>query len=90
SLGYAPEEVPLPKSVKDKLSTRGKKSKSKNKRGGRGKSRGRSNKKKKRSAHKLHELPRPTFDQLEGGRSGKKKEKKEKKGIIGFIKNLFD
>jgi len=90
SLGYAPEEVPLPKSVKDKLSTRGKKSKSKNKRGGHGKSRGKSNKKKKRSAHKLHELPRPTFDQLEGGRSGKKKEKKEKKGIIGFIKNLFD
>lgn len=90
SLGYAPEEVPLPKSVKDKLSTRGKKSKSKSKRGGRGKGRGRSNKKKKRSGRKLHELPRPTFDQLEGGRTGKKKKKKEKKGIIGFIKNLFD
>lgn len=88
-LGYAPEEVPLPKSVKDKLSSRGK-SKSKNKRGGRGKGRGRSNKKKKRPARKLHELPRPTFDQLEGGRTGKKKKKKEKKGIIGFIKNLFD
>lgn len=89
-LGYAPEEVPLPKTVKDKLSSRGK-SKSKNKRGGRGKGYSRSNKnKKKRPARKLHELPRPTFDQLEGGRTGKKKKKKEKKGIIGFIKNLFD
>lgn len=89
-LGYAPEEVPLPKTVKDKLSSRGK-SKSKNKRGGRGKGHSRSNKnKKKRPARKLHELPRPTFDQLEGGRTGKKKKKKEKKGIIGFIKNLFD
>lgn len=89
-LGYAPEEVPLPKTVKDKLSSRGK-SKSKNKRGGRGNGRGQSNKsKKKRSARKLHELPRPTFDQLEGGRTGKKRKKKEKKGIIGFIKNLFD
>jgi superfamily II DNA/RNA helicase len=86
-LGYAPEEVPLPKSVKDKLSSRGK---SKKKRGGRGKSKNRSNKTKKRPARKLHELPRPTFDQLEGGRTGKKKKKKEKKGIIGFIKNLFD
>lgn len=89
-LGYAPEEVPLPKTVKDKLSSRGK-SKSKKKRGGRGKGRGKSsNKKKKRPGRKLHELPRPTFDQLEGGRSGKKKKKKEKKGIIGFLKNLFD
>lgn len=88
SLGYAPEEVPLPKSVKDKLSSSGK---SKKKRGGRGKGKKRSNNKnKKRQARKLHELPRPTFDQLEGGRSGKKKEKKEKKGIMGFIKNLFD
>ncbi|MDZ7717863.1 MAG: DEAD/DEAH box helicase [Balneolaceae bacterium] len=89
SLGYAPEEVPLPKSVKDKLSSRGK-SKSKNKRGGHGKGRGGSKKKKKRSARKLHELPKPTFDQLEGGRTGKKKKKKEKKGFIGFLKNLFD
>lgn len=87
SLGYAPEEVPLPKSVKDKLSSRGK---SKKKKSERGKGRGRSHKKKKRSGRKLNELPRPTFDQLEGGRSGKKKNKKEKKGIIGFFKNLFD
>lgn len=86
SLGYAPEEVPLPKSVKDKLSSRGK---SKKKRGGRGKAQSRPKKKQKRSGRKLHGLPRPTFDQLEGGRTGKKK-KKEKKGIIGFLKNLFD
>lgn len=84
SLGYAPEEIPLPKSVKDKLSSRDKSKKK------RGKGRGKPSKRKKRSARKLHELPRPTFDQLEGGRTGRKKKKKEKKGIIGFIKNLFD
>lgn len=84
SLGYAPEEIPLPKSVKDKLSSR---DKSKQKRG---KGRGKPSQRKKKSGRKLHELPRPTFDQLEGGRTGKKKDKKEKKGIIGFLKNLFD
>lgn len=85
SLGYAPEEIPLPKSVKDKLSSRDKPKPK------RGKGRGKSNKQKqKRSGRKLHELPRPTFDQLEGGRSGKKKKTKEQKGIIGFIKKLFD
>lgn len=85
SLGYAPEEIPLPKSVKDKLSTRDKPSKKK-----KGKGRGKPSQRKKKSGRKLHELPRPTFDQLEGGRTGKKKKEKEKKGIIGFFKNLFD
>ncbi|WP_234568145.1 DEAD/DEAH box helicase [Rhodohalobacter sp. 614A] len=86
SLGFAPEEIPLPKTVKDKLSSR---DKSKPKRG-KNKSRGKSNQKKKRSARKLNELPRPTFDQLEGGRSGKKKKSKEQSGIIGFFKKLFE
>lgn len=88
SLGYAPEEIPLPKSVKDKVSTRGK-TKSKPKKGkGHGKPSGRP--KKKRSGRKLNELPRPTFDQLDGGRTGKKKEEKPRKGILGLIKSLFD
>jgi hypothetical protein len=42
---------------------------------------------KQKGSRKLHGLPRPTFDQLEGGRTGKKKE--EKKGLVGFIKKLF-
>lgn len=84
SLGFAPEEVPLPKRVKEKISSRGKSS-SKSKKG---KKRGKPKKKQKKSGRKLHELPRPTFDQLEGGRSGKKK-KKPKKGILGLLKNLF-
>lgn len=86
SLGYAPEEIPLPKSVKDKLSSRDKPKTKPQK----GKTRGKPSQRKKATGRKLHELPRPTFDQLEGGRSGKKKKDKEKKGIIGFLKNLFD
>ncbi len=97
SLGYAPEEVPLPKAVKQKVQSTDKaKSKSKPTKNGF------NNKKKthKKSSHKkpkqsrpkpkkgsmnLNELPRPTFDQLEGGRTGRS----EKKGFMGFIKKIF-
>jgi len=89
SLGYAPEEVPLPKSVKDKISSdkKGKKKtnkqpKSRNNK--RGKSKKRDSRQKESGKH--HGLPRPTFDQLEGGRTGKKK---EEKGLVGFFKKLF-
>lgn len=91
SLGYAPEEVPLPKSVKDKLSDMdnggrrpgsGKKSKKSN---ARGRSAKKSSRPKQKKSKKLEGLPRPTFDQLDGGRGGKK----EKKGVFGFIKGLF-
>jgi superfamily II DNA/RNA helicase len=89
SLGYAPEEVPLPKSVKDKVSSdkKGKKKsskQSKSRNNKRGKSKKRNNRQKESGKH--HGLPRPTFDQLEGGRSGKKK---EEKGLVGFFKKLF-
>jgi len=89
SLGYAPEEVPLPKSVKDKVSSdkKGKKKsskQSKSQNNKRGKSKKRNNKQKE--SGKRHGLPRPTFDQLEGGRTGKKK---EEKGLVGFFKKLF-
>lgn len=90
SLGYAPEEVPLPKSVKDKIST-GKKGKGNNKKRGKprgkGQEQGKKRGSKKRESRKLHGLPRPTFDQLEGGRSGKKN--KKEKGLVGFFKKLF-
>jgi len=88
SLGYAPEEVPLPKSVKEKVSDKKNNNKGKSKkRGGRSSGKKRQSQKKKSSKDKkLHELPRPTFDQLEGGRTGKKK---EEKGFIGFVKKLF-
>ena len=88
SLGYAPEEVPLPKTVKKKITSsksRSGKSGKKSKRGDRGKS-GKSHKKQKRGSRKLEGLPRPTFDQLDGGRNGKED---ERKGFVGFIKKLF-
>jgi superfamily II DNA/RNA helicase len=93
SLGYAPEEVPLPVDVKgggSKSKSAAKKSQG-SKQNGKPKKGGRGQKKQKRGAKgkrgpNLDALPRPTFDQLEGGRSGKKK---EKKGIVGFIKKLF-
>ena len=97
SLGYAPEEVPLPKGVEEKKesspkespkkskpsqrSQRGSKQRSSGKQKGKGK---RQQSPKKRSKE-IDGLPRPTFDQLEGGRTGKKK----KTGVVGFIKKLF-
>ena len=89
SLGYAPEEVPLPKDVKKKITTsksRSGRSGKKSKQGNRGKS-SKSHKKQKRGSRKLHGLPRPTFDQLEGGRNGKDD---EKKGIVGLFKKIFN
>jgi len=87
SLGYAPEEMPLPEQVKQKKSSRGgngKKSKRKGK-----PQRGKYKKHKREKKKTLTELPRPTYDKLSGGRSGKKDEEEEKSGIIGFIKKLF-
>lgn len=87
SLGYAPEEVPLPKNVKKKINSSRSRggSKKKSKRGNRGRSK-KSHKKQKKGSRKLHGLPRPTFDQLEGGRNGKED---EKTGIVGLIKKIF-
>lgn len=97
SLGYAPEEVPLPKKVKEKVSS--KRSSGSKKRNASGKGKGKhkntstfkkkpkQKKRGKKKRSKLEGLPRPTFDQLEGGRTGSKK---EKKGFFGFIKKLFD
>lgn len=98
SLGYAPEEIPLPKAVKQKVSTQDKKDKpepiSKGKPGNSKKKQSkkdpkRESKKKRQAPHKsklnIKELPRPTYDQLEGGRTGKP----QKKGLVGFFKSLF-
>ena len=94
SLGYAPEEVPLPKSVKeqvskpDKKSTRRSGSNNKQKKG-KPKPKPKSKQKRQKKEEKktgLDALPRPTYDKLSGGRTGKKK---EKKGIKGFFKKLF-
>ncbi len=87
SLGYAPEEVPLPKTVKEKLSGDGSNGQPKKTKRGNGKPKaGKSSWPKKKAPKKLDELPRPTFDQLEGGRTGKPK----KKGLFGFIKKWFE
>jgi superfamily II DNA/RNA helicase len=95
SLGYAPEEVPLPESVKEKAgSASTSQKKSNGKKTNRNKRNNKSNHKKRpqvkkpsksKEKRKLEGLPRPTFDQLEGGRTGKKKEK----GVVGFFKKLF-
>lgn len=98
SLGYAPEEVPLPKSVKEQ-SSKPKKSKQQSKPKPQNKSsrrsgsknnqkRGRPKQKQQKEEKKtgIDALPRPTYDKLSGGRTGKKK---DEKGIKGFFKKLF-
>lgn len=91
SLGYAPEEVPLPKAVKQKVDSKAKPKPSKNGNQKKGKQKKshkaskRSRPKTKKGSMKINELPRPTFDQLEGGRTGKSK----KKGLFGLIKKIF-
>lgn len=86
SLGYAPKEVPLPKSAKEKLSKNDANGQPQKSRRANGKTKPpKKLKPKKKSPKKLDELPRPRFDQLEGGRTGKTKET----GIFGFIKKLF-
>jgi len=90
SLGYAPEEVPLPKGVKAKAEKKGKKSSGKGKSDKQKKSRSGGRPKKpreKKKGRKMKGLPRPTFDQLEGGRTGDRSD--EKKGIVGLIKKIF-
>lgn len=82
SLGYAPEEIPLPKSVKEKKKRGPKKSRKRQDRQKYQKH------KRKQPSGELTELPRPSYDKLSGGRSGKKEES-EKKGIFGFLKKLF-
>ncbi len=92
SLGYAPEEIPLPKAVKKKVSGQDKpepKSKSSS-RNNKKKHSKKEPKKKRQAPHKsklnIKELPRPTYDQLDGGRTGKP----QKKGLVGFFKKLFN
>lgn len=90
SLGFAPEEVPLPKAVKEKAEKKRTSSpgKSKSKNQKKSRSGGQTKKpKEKKKGRKMKGLPRPTFDQLEGGRGGEKKD--EKKGIVGLIKKIF-
>jgi superfamily II DNA/RNA helicase len=97
SLGFAPEEIPLPKAVKQKVSSqdkpklKGKSSPKSTPQSSSKKKQPKKGGKKKREVPpkgkmNIHELPRPTYDQLEGGRAGKPK----KKGLVGFIKNLFN
>lgn len=92
SLGYAPEEIPLPKAVKKKVSGQDKsepKSKSSS-RNNKKKQSKKEPKKKRQAPHKsklnIKELPRPTYDQLDGGRTGKPQ---KKEGLLGFFKKLF-
>jgi superfamily II DNA/RNA helicase len=102
SLGYAPKELPVPKEVAEKKKAEKKSSgeKGKSKKGsgksskskGKSKSKDRSRQKKKRPSQRdtgePEGLPRPTFDQLSGGREGKDKDD-EKSGVVKFFKKLF-
>jgi len=84
ALGYAPEEIPLPEKVKEKKRRSGKsKGKDRHQKG-----KFQKHKREKKKGH-FTELPRPTYDKLSGGRSGKKDEKEEESGIVGFLKKLF-
>lgn len=97
-LGEAPKELPLPDEVKKKLKERrnkkqgsGKnrgKDKSRSKSKGQGKGRGSKKKRPRPSKSKKDELqlPRPSYDKLSGGRSGKKKEDSV---VVDFFKKLF-
>lgn len=85
SLGYAPEELPLPKTVKEKSSKQTKKSGKNQKKKSQSKSRPKGSKKESKPKG-ISGLPRPTYDQLSGGKTGKKK---EESGVVGFFKKLF-
>lgn len=66
---------------------------SKNGKGSRKKSRrgkrGRRNERKKSGQQDGPSLPKPSYDKLSGGRTGKKKDEEESKGLVGFVKKLF-
>lgn len=84
-LGEAPDELPLPDEVKKKMKQR-----QTNRSPGRGKvkkgkGRGHGNGRKKREKKDELKLPRPSYDKLSGGRSGKK----DDSGVIKFFKKLF-
>jgi superfamily II DNA/RNA helicase len=57
-----------------------------NDRSGRGKQHGRGRGNEQQREFKPEGLPRPTFDQLSGGRSG---HEKKKPGVLGFFKKIF-
>ncbi|MEX2601583.1 MAG: DEAD/DEAH box helicase [Balneolaceae bacterium] len=100
-LGYAPEEIPLPKSVSKQKESRKSSGNGReeerqpaSKQKGRGKPKPQSKRKKRPgSDHHIETdnppmgLPRPSYDKLSGGRSGKKEKKTG--GLAGFFKKLF-
>ncbi len=88
-LGYAPEEIPLPESIQERKKNK-RSSSQKGKKRGSGKKQSRPKKKPrpKPKEEPAMGLPRPSYDKLSGGRTGKK-DKKEEKGVVGFFKKLF-
>lgn len=84
-LGQAPQELPLPDKVKQKL----KEKKNKKKRDDRKPRPKREGGKKKRGEEKEEnkmELPRPSYDKLSGGRTG---DTDERTGVVEFFRKLF-
>lgn len=83
-LGQAPQELPLPDKVKQKLKERKKGGGGKKSRGG--KERPKQGKKQKKEENKM-ELPRPSYDKLSGGRKGDQED--ERTGVVEFFRKLF-
>lgn len=96
-LGYAPEEIPLPKTVvkkKESPKSSGNGKQVKKKPAGKQTGRGKPKRKPRPGSGRQIDtenppmgLPRPSYDKLSGGRSGKKEEKSG--GLAGFFKKLF-
>ena len=87
-VGYAPEEIKLPKEVKKKKKGQSSNNKNKSKphtKTRRGSSNNNRSKKKKEKPEKTYGLPRPNYDGLSGGREGERSG-----GVFGWVKKLFD
>lgn len=92
-VGYAPEEITLPKEVQEKKQKKQKKTSVKKDSRSTSNKRTSSNNKRKKPAKKAkpqstsakkHGLPRPNYDGLSGGRDGERSG-----GVFGWVKKLF-
>lgn len=90
-LEQAPKELPLPEEVQQKLEERkkkknnGKKKKQSHQKKGSQNGRG----KKQKKDDEL-QLPRPSYENLSGGRKGDIQEEEDESGVMGLIKKLFN
>lgn len=84
-VGYAPEEITLPKEVQQKKQKKKSSPKKDNKSYNKRKKNTSKQPKKKSKSAKKHGLPRPNYDGLSGGRDGERSG-----GVFGWVKKLFN